>query len=203
MPRGQYGTVLFDIDTQNDFLLPVGGLSVPGAAKLIPSFERIYQLAHRHNIPVVATADAHTERDPEFSTWPPHCVAGTLGQAKVPGTLMAGALTIPNRARPTLSDAQQLIVEKQTVDVFQPVTMADVLAARPAKRYVVFGVVTEICVWYAVLGLLERGKAVEVITDAIASLDPAGKGRAALDEMAARGARRVTLADLEASLQHA
>jgi nicotinamidase/pyrazinamidase len=208
-----YGTVLFDIDTQNDFLLPVGALSVPGAAKLIPTFARIYELAQRRGIPVISTVDAHTERDPEFAVWPPHCVAGTLGQAKVPGTLLADAVTVPNVANhPPLdhspqSDAAQIIVEKQTVDMFQTVTLRDVLASRPALRYAVFGVVTEICVLYAVRGLLASGKAVDVITDAIASLDSQGKGQAALDEMAAQGARLITVADLAASfdanLKHA
>ena len=208
-----YGTVLFDIDTQNDFLLPVGALSVPGAAKLIPTFARIYELAQQRSIPVIATVDAHTERDPEFAVWPPHCVARTLGQAKVFGTLLADAVTVPNVANhPPLdhspqSDAAQIIVEKQTVDMFQTVTLRDVLASRPALRYAVFGVVTEICVLYAVRGLLASGKAVDVITDAIASLDSQGKGQVALDEMAAQGARLITVADLAASfdanLKHA
>jgi nicotinamidase/pyrazinamidase len=205
----KYATVLFDVDTQNDFLLPVGALHVPGAEKLIPTFERIYELARHRNIPVISTVDAHTERDPEFAIWPPHCVAGTLGQAKVPATLLRGAVTIPNRAREWggrlrmdgagaagFPDAPQIIVEKQTVDMFQTATLRDVLAARPAERYVVFGVVTEICVWHAVHGLRQAGQAVDVLTDAIASLDAYGKGCAALDEMAAWGAQFITLGDL-------
>jgi nicotinamidase/pyrazinamidase len=211
-----FDTVLFDIDTQNDFLLPVGALPVPGAEKLIPTFERIYELARERQIPIISTADAHSDRDPEFATWPPHCVAGTLGQSKVSVTLLPGAITIPNCAREwggglrldgaimvPFDDAPQIIVEKQTVDMFQTVTLRDVLAARPAERYVVFGVVTEICVWHAVRGLREMGQAVDVVTDAIASLDSNmdghGKGRAALDDMAALGARLITFADLAAA----
>ncbi len=181
--------VLVDIDTQNDFLLPVGALYVPGAEKLIPALERIYDWARSNGIPVISTADAHSERDPEFASWPPHCIAGTLGQAKVPGTLMTGAIAVPNRAGAAIPDAPQIIVEKQTVDVFQTATIRDVLAARPAQRYVVFGVVTEICVVHAVRGLRALGKNVEVITDAIASLDNAVAGRRAIDEMVAAGAR--------------
>jgi len=193
------GTVLFDVDTQNDFLLPVGALYVPGAEKLIRTFERIYELARQRSIPVIATADAHTERDPEFAAWPPHCVAGTLGQAKIPGTLLAGGATVRNRTNAPFPDAPQIVVEKQTVDMFQTATLRQVLTARPAERYVVFGVVTEICVWYAVRGLREMGQTVDVVIDAVASLDPHGKGRAALDEMAALGARFITAADLAAA----
>jgi nicotinamidase/pyrazinamidase len=201
MPRTKYGTVLFDVDTQNDFLLPVGALYVPGAEKLIRTFERIYELARQRSIPVIATADAHTERDPEFAVWPPHCVAGTLGQAKIPGTLLAGGATVRNGANPAaFPGAPQIVVEKQTVDMFQTATLRRVLTAQPAERYVVFGVVTEICVWYAVRGLREMGQTVDVVTDAVASLDPNGKGRAALDEMAALGARFITSADLAAAM---
>src|SRR6266404_743789 len=181
-------TVLVDVDTQNDFLLPVGALYVPGAEKLIATFERIYNFARAKNIPIIASVDSHSDRDPEFASWPPHCITGTLGQAKIPGTLLAGAVTIPNRAGTTIPDAPQVIVEKQTIDVFETSTMETVIAARPSKRYVVFGVVTEICVWTTVQGLLKGGHTVEVVTDAIASLDPAGKGRASLDAMASAGA---------------
>ena len=48
--------------------------------------------------------DAHAENDAEFATWPKHCVAGTFGQHKAVGTVVGGP---------------QVIVEKQTVDVFQ------------------------------------------------------------------------------------
>jgi nicotinamidase/pyrazinamidase len=203
MSRIEHGTVLVDIDTQNDFLLPVGALYVPGAEKLIPTLERIYELARQHSLPVIATADAHTDRDPEFAAWPPHCVAGTLGQAKVPGTLLTGVVTIPNGRNAVVPEAPQIIVEKQTVDAFQTLTMPDVLSTRPAERYVVFGVVTEICVWHAVRGLLERGQSVEVLSDAIASLDTQGKGRASIDAMTALGSRFITFADWSASLRHA
>jgi nicotinamidase/pyrazinamidase len=42
-----------------------------------------------------------------------------------------------------------------------------------ADRYVVYGVVTEICVKSAAFGLLKTGKPVEIVTDAIQCLDPA------------------------------
>ncbi len=195
MPR-VHDTVLVDVDTQNDFILPVGALYVPGAERIVPALERIYDFARRNSLPVVATADAHTQRDPEFQAWPPHCVAGTLGQLKVAGTLLPGAATIANVPGAAVPEAQQVIVEKQTVDVFQTHTIARVLAARPAKRYVVFGVVTEICVWNAARGLLAAGQAVEIVTDAVASLDAPGEGQASLDEMRRLGAKFTKFAEL-------
>ncbi|MGB6393947.1 MAG: isochorismatase family protein, partial [Candidatus Acidiferrales bacterium] len=58
-------------------------------------------------------------------------------------------------------------------------------------EFVVFGMVTEHCVRLAAKGLLERGRKVAVVTDAIQQLN-AEDGRRALDELRALGARFVT-----------
>ena len=55
----------------------------------------------------------------------------------------------------------------------------------------VYGVVTEICVLHAVRGLLQFGKPLTVVTDAIQSLT-AQASRDALEELRAAGAVLVT-----------
>jgi len=186
--------ILFDVDTQIDFLYPVGALYVPGAERIIPNLAKLYALG----IPAMATADAHGDRDPEFATWPPHCVSGTLGQKKPAETLRADAMVIPNAPGNLPSgwqQASQLIVEKQTLDVFETQTVERVLAGRAAKCYLLCGVVTEICVIRAARGLLRRGHRVEIVTDAIAALTPEA-GRCAVDELTAAGATLTTVAAL-------
>ena len=59
-----------------------------------------------------------------------------------------------------LEGAPQIIVEKQTVDVFLAPNLVRVVERLNADRYVVYGVVTEICVLSAVRGLLKTGKPV-------------------------------------------
>ena len=49
--------------------------------------------------------------------------------------------------------------------------LADLLERFAAERYVVYGVVTEICVKLAAFGLLKTGKRVELVTDAVRSLE--------------------------------
>ena len=51
--------------------------------------------------------------------------------------------------------------------------MAPLLAELNADRYVVYGVVTEICVRLCAFGLLKTGKRVEMVTDAVKALDEA------------------------------
>jgi nicotinamidase/pyrazinamidase len=189
-------TAFLDIDSQLDFLYPSGALYVPGAERILPAIARLNRYAAQHGIPVVSTTDAHTEDDPEFKTWPHHCVAGTHGQRKAEATLLERRVVVPNRAcELEIDGAQQVIVEKQTVDVFAAPNLHRVVERLNADSYVVYGVVTEICVLYAVRGLLQTGKRVTVVTDAVETLRAEDSARA-LQEVGAGGARLARLADV-------
>src|SRR3954451_11852302 len=138
--------VFFDIDSQLDFLYPAGALYVPGAERIVPAIARLNRHAAERGIPVVSTTDAHSEDDPEFQVWPHHCVAGTWGQRKAESTLLAKRVVIPNRpGELAIEGADQIIVEKQTVDVFQAPNVMRVIQLLGADHFVVYGVVTEIC----------------------------------------------------------
>jgi nicotinamidase/pyrazinamidase len=145
---------------------------------------------------VVSTTDAHAEDDPEFSQWPPHCISGTLGQRKAEATLLDERIVVPNRDGDlALDGARQIVVEKQTVDVFQCANLRRIVERLNAASYVVYGVVTEICVLYAVRGLLRTGQPVTVVTDAVETLRAEDSERA-LAEMRASGARLATAAEV-------
>lgn len=186
-------TLFLDIDSQLDFLYPSGALYVPRAERIVPAIARLNGHAAEHGIPVISTTDAHTENDIEFRQWPHHCIAGTLGQRKAEATLLPRRAVIPNRnCSLNVGGAQQIVVEKQTVDVFQAPNLQRVIDLLGGDRFVVYGVVTEICVWYAVRGLLKLGKPVAVVTDAIEALR-AEDSRKTLAEMQTGG---VTLASV-------
>ncbi len=181
-------TVFFDIDSQLDFLYPAGALYVPGAERVVPAIAALNRFAASAGIPVVSTTDAHREDDPEFKVWPHHCVAGAWGQRKAEATLLDGRIVVPNReCILRVEGARQIVVEKQTVDVFQAPNLLRVTDLLGARHCVVYGVVTEICVLYAARGLLRTGRSVTVVADAIAELD-AANSKKALDEIRAAGA---------------
>ena len=164
-------TVFFDIDTQIDFMLPAGALYVPGAEGILPAVAGLNQFAAANGMMVVSTMDAHTENDEEFLRWPPHCVAGCNGQRKPSQTLLASravVTSVPGWAGPL--DTQQILLEKQTFDCFSNPNLSRVLQELAADRYVVYGVVTEICVQFALFGLLRTGARVEIVGDAVRSL---------------------------------
>jgi nicotinamidase/pyrazinamidase len=186
-------TVYFDIDTQFDFLLPSGALYVPRAERIIPAVSHLNRFAAGRGIPVVSTTDAHTENDPEFAAWPPHCIAGTLGQRKPEATLLDRRVRVPNRASAfSIAGANQIVLEKQSVDVFQTETISPLLAHLEADRYVVYGVVTEVCVLHAARGLLATGKPVTIVEDAIECLTAAAS-QEALEGLRSLGATLETL----------
>jgi nicotinamidase-related amidase len=64
-----------------------------------------------------------------------------------------------------------------------------------AASYVVYGVVTEICVLYAVRGLLKTLKPVTVVTDAVETLKAEDSARA-VAEMRAGGAKLASVSDV-------
>ena len=163
-------TVFFDIDTQIDFLFPAGALYAAGAEKIIGTVARLNHHAAKHGVPVISTMDAHSENDPEFRDWPHHCVVDTMGQQKPVSTLLEKRVVVPNSpSTVTLND--QILLEKQTFSALSNVNFGRLLDLLAADRYVVYGVVTEVCVKFAAFGLLETGKRVEIVTDAVCALD--------------------------------
>ncbi len=189
-------TVFFDIDTQLDFLYPAGALYVPGAERVVPAIAALNRFAAALGFPVVSTTDAHAEDDREFQSWPPHCIAGTHGQRKAESTLLDRRVVIPcSESEFDLADARQIILEKQTVNVWEAPNVARVIERLDADRYVVYGVVTEICVLFAARGLLATGKLVTVVTDAVETLKAEDSARA-LDEIRAAGGRLSTVSQI-------
>lgn len=186
----------FDIDTQFDFLLPSGALYVPRAEHIIAAVVRLNRFAASRGFALVSTTDAHAEHDPEFASWPPHCISGTLGQHKPEATLLERRVVVPNRADTyAISAAPQIVLEKQSVNVFDTETVGPLLAHLEADAYVVYGVVTEVCVLNAARGLLGTGKPVTVVEDAIAHLTAAGSVKA-LEELRQLGAAIGTVASV-------
>jgi nicotinamidase/pyrazinamidase len=190
--------VFLDVDTQVDFMLPGGKLYVPHAEQIIPKVAQLMSWARDQNIPIISSADTHAPDDPEFAQWPPHCVAGTPGQRRIPETLFADAVLVENRPGAFQSPqgwAGQLIVEKRVYNFTTNVNIEAILASLGQPRFVVFGVATEYCVLSAVLALRKRNLPVAVVLDAIKAISEEG-GRKALEEMTAAGAQLVTTAEI-------
>ncbi|MCA8923311.1 MAG: cysteine hydrolase family protein [Planctomycetes bacterium] len=183
-----------DVDTQRDFVEPGGKLYAAGAEAIKPNLARLIAAADAAQVPLVSCVDAHAPDDPEFADWPAHAVVGTPGQAKVAETRTGREVRVPS-APPSaaLPDPRRahVVLEKQTFSVFSNPACEAVFERTGAETVVVFGVVTEVCVKQATLGLLERGYRVRLVEDAVWPITPEG-GAAALSELRAAGAELTT-----------
>src|SRR5205085_5589314 len=173
------GAILWDVDTQVDFMLPGGKLYVPGAERVAPAMRRIVEAARAAGVVHVASADDHELTDDELSeepdfraTYPPHCLRGTHGARKVEETDQAdpvpiGLTEVPDR----YLRGREFLILKKRFDVFTNPNTDRLLAALDPDEIVVFGVATDVCDDAAIRGLLQRGRRVRFVEDAARGLD--------------------------------
>jgi nicotinamidase/pyrazinamidase len=188
--------IFWEVDAQEDFMKPGGKLYVPGAEKLLPNIRRLTDAARRGSVFLVSHGCVHTNNDPEFTQFPPHCIRETPGAKLVPEALAEKFVVVPNdstaKLPADLAQFQQIVLEKQTLDIFESRHAEALLDQLPRDaEFIVFGVVTEYCVRLAAKGLLERGRRVAVVSDAIATLDPE-EARRTTAELSALGATTIT-----------
>ena len=197
--------IFWEVDTQADFMLPHGKLYVLGAERLLPNIRRLTDAARHGQVLLVSHGCFHTVDDPEFAQFPPHCIEGTDGAKYVPEALTDQVAVVPNRESASLpndlSQFQQVLLQKQTLDIFESRHAESLVERLPLTAEIaVFGVVTEYCVRLAAKGLLQRGRRVCIVRDAIETLNPE-EGRKALDELQSLGARLVSTEQVLAQLQ--
>jgi nicotinamidase/pyrazinamidase len=171
--------LLWDVDTQVDFVHADGKLAVPGAEEAVPAMTRLVEAARGVGIPHVASADDHELTDAEISddpdfatTYPPHCLRGTRGADKIPGTEQSDpvplALTeVPDR----WLRGREFLLLKKHFDVFTNPNADRLLHLLDPDEIVLFGVATDVCDDAAVRGLLARGRTVTFVEEASRGLD--------------------------------
>ncbi len=180
--------ILWDVDTQVDFVLPRGKLYVRGAENTVPAMRLLVEAARAAGIVHVASADDHELTDPEIvpaqaadfiSTYPPHCLRGTPGAEKIPETKQVDPLPLssvpypPRLLAALIEGRRELLLLKKNFDVFTNANAQAVLDVLDPKEVVLFGVATDVCNDAAVLGLLARGRRVVFVEDAARGLDEA------------------------------
>ena len=191
--------VLWDVDTQVDFMQPDGRLYVPGAEAIAPALARLVEAARDAGVVHVASADDHELTDPEISTepdyvstYPPHCLRGTRGSARIPETeqqdpLPLSLVPFPPRLLPGLVEGRrEILLLKKSFDVFTNPNTDSLLDVLDPSEIVVFGVATDVCDDAAIRGFLRRGRRVVFVEDAAKGLDEA-RTSACLDAWRAGG----------------
>ncbi len=176
--------ILWDVDTQFDFMLPQGKLYVPGAEETAPAMLRLVEAARAAGVVHVASADDHELTDPEISdepdwrnTYPPHCLRGTRGAAKVPETEQEDPLPLslvpfpPGLVPDLVAGRREILLLKKNFNVFTNPNTDPLLDALDPEEIVVFGVATDVCDDAAIRGFLLRGRCVRFVEEAARGLD--------------------------------
>jgi nicotinamidase/pyrazinamidase len=180
------GRILWDVDTQVDFMEPNGKLYVAGAKDVAPAMERLVDAARAAKVVHVASADDHELTDPEIgdrpdfsSTYPPHCLRGTRGAEKILETKQRDPLPLslvpfpPGVIRGMVEGRREILLLKKSFDVFTNPNTDPLLDALDPDEIVVFGVATDVCDDAAIRGFLRRGRRVVFVEDAARGLDEA------------------------------
>ena len=184
---------LFIIDVQNDFT-EGGALGVDGGEGVAAGITR-YLAEHPHRYDqVFASRDWHdadndngghfaTTDAPDFvTTWPVHCVAGTIG-ADYHAALNTSAVTVGVRkgqGRPAYS------IFEGVTDEGEPLTQR--LDDLGVEEIDVVGIATDYCVLASALDAVATGRMVRVLDDLVAGVAPVSSALA-LEQLAAAGVR--------------
>jgi len=178
------GVVLWDVDTQVDFMLPAGKLAVPSADETVAAMKALVDAARAAGVVHVASADDHELTDPELAsepdfrnTYPPHCLRGTRGAHKIPETeqddpLPLGEIPIPpGLLVDRVAGRRELLLLKKNFDVFTNPNANALLDILDPDEIFLFGVATDVCNDAAIRGLILRGRSVTFVEDAARGLD--------------------------------
>jgi len=178
--------IFWNVDTQYDFMRDdesfKGTLPIQGAREIEANLVKLTEFAEANKIQVVNTADWHKEDSYELSDnpdfmnkFPPHCLQYTKGAKFVPATNPGNPYKIGwEDGKIDLEEIvrrRNIIIYKDKFDVFKgnPHTKKIIETINPDIT-IVYGVATNVCVDFAVKGLIENNIQIYVPMDAIKEL---------------------------------
>ncbi|MCJ7730611.1 MAG: cysteine hydrolase [Sedimentisphaerales bacterium] len=183
--------VLIDVNTQKDFFLDEGKARVGNRRRILIHIRRMMALARAKKIPVISISEVHPE---DNGGWE-YCIDGTDGSQKIHYTLLSNRASFAadtNTDLPVdlLRRYRQIILHKRCMDPFDEPRIDRLLSEIRANEFVLIGACVEGAIEATALGLLQRGKRVSVVVDAIGAQDKQ-KAKHSLRKIAAKGARLI------------
>ena len=195
---------------------PDGKLYVDGAETIVGNLAALRAFAHGNGIRVVGSSDNHDPSDdelaetPDFTaTFPPHCLRGSAGQARIPETTLRDVLvvepedTVAEVLRRLGDHHGDILFHKHYFDVFTNPNVSPVIGALGVAEVVLYGVALDVCNRYAVEGLRSRHPevAVTLVTDAVRAIDEDSRG-ALLADWQGRGVAVATTLEVVGPSRH-
>ena len=165
--------ILIDIDTQRDFLLAEGKACIRNHRRVLAHIRRVMAWARLMHVPIISTAEVYPSNGDDALHY---CVDGTNGQKKVGYTLLSDRVTFAadgntDLPKDMLRRHRQVILHKRCVDPFDEPRIDRLLSDLRASEFILVGTSLEGAVKMTALGLLQRGKNVTVVIDAVGMHD--------------------------------
>ncbi|MHC4175578.1 MAG: cysteine hydrolase family protein [Planctomycetota bacterium] len=183
--------ILIDIDTQRDILLAAGNACIRNHRRVLAHIRRVMAWARYRDISIISTAEIRPNGDDAVG----FCMEGTEGQKKVRYTLLNNRVSFAadgstDLPRDMLRRYKQVILNKRCVDPFDEPRIDRLLSEVRANEFILVGASVEGAVKATALGLLQRGKRVIVVSDAVGSYNKK-EAKLAFRKMEAKGAKLI------------
>jgi len=199
--RARRKPILIDIDTQKDFFLATGNACIRNHRRVLANIRRVMAWARRKNIPLISIAEVFPNNNggSEIS----YCLDGTDGQKKIRYTLLRNRASFPadgstDLPHDLLRQYSQVILHKRCLDPFDEPRIERLLSEVRANEFILVGASAEGAVLATALGLLQRGKNVSVVVDAVGSHNKQ-EARLAIRKIQTKGARLIETKDIAGS----
>ena len=185
--------ILIDIDTQKDFLLAGGKACIRNHRRVLARIRRVMAWARGRNVPIISTAEVYPDNNGEDTVG--YCIDGTDGQRKIRYTLLNDRMSFAadgntDLPRDMLRRYKQIILHKRCVDPFDEPRIDRLLSEVRANEFILVGTSVEGAVKMTALGLLQRGKTVTVVVDAVGTHNQRD-AKLALRKMETKGAKLI------------
>ena len=187
---------LIIVDVQRDFC-PGGALPVPEGDQVVPVLNEYIKLFKKANARIFATRDWHPPNHISFKMyggpWTPHCIQQSEGAKFHPDLKLPDDTSIISKA---------MDPARESYSGFDGTTLADELKKDGVARVFVGGLATDYCVKQTVLDAIALGFGTVLLLDATRGINIKPENvKQAIDEMAAKGVEKVTLADFPEPLE--
>ncbi len=185
--------VLIDINTQRDFLLANGSACIRNHRKVLTNIRRMMAWAKRNDVRVISTCEVYPNHNGGDEAG--YCIDGTEGQKKIRYTLLSNRASFPadsstDYPADILRQYRQVVLHKRCVDPFEEPRIERLLSEVRADNFIIIGAIAEGAVKATALGLLQRGRRVSIVTDAVGMINKR-EAKLAFRKMKAKGARLI------------
>lgn len=183
--------IILDVSTQKDLFLSDGIARVRNHRRVLANIRRVMAYARVRGVHVISTCEVYSDGTGHT----PYCLDGTEGHKKVRYTLLNNRVSFAADNNTSISkeifkNYKQLVLHERGYDPFEEPAIDRLLSDIKFCEFILIGATAENSVKAMALGLLQRGKKVTVIYDAVGSHDNK-EAKMAFRKMQAKGAKLI------------